>query len=139
MSTFRIRLGRAPGAWTGISGCLFSALFFLLVLSCIVGLAALILGAIRSTAVVQLALAKAQSHPQAVRALGEPLKLGWFITGSISTSGSSGQATLNVPISGARDRGILYLVAYKSGGEWYFTQLVLETKTYANRINLLEE
>ena len=134
-----IRLGRSRASFSGALGCISSIAIFLLVIGCIVGLAAVIMGSMRSSEVVQQAMRQLESNSQAVRALGEPIKLGWVITGSMSTSGESGDASLSLPVSGSRDRGTVTLIAYKSGGEWRFNQLVLTTKTYVNRINLLEE
>ncbi len=71
--------------------------------------------------------------------MGEPVRIGWLVSGSIETSGNSGEADLRVPISGPRNKGTLHITAYKSQGVWRFTRLQVETKDNPEWINLLEE
>ena len=129
---------RAGGA-LGFGGCGCGAIIAVLVLAFIAGILALIFGIMRSSEPFQQAVAEVQHNPQAVRALGEPIKIGWFLSGSISTSGDSGEAELSIPVSGPVDKGTLYVEAYKSEDVWHFTRMELVTKKYPNRINLLEE
>jgi TonB family protein len=63
--------------------------------------------------------------------LGTPIEAGWFVTGSIATSGSGSHADLSIPISGPKGSGTLHVVALKSpfsaeSGDWKIT--VLEAK-----------
>ncbi len=129
---------RVGGAF-GFGGCGCGAIIAVLVLAFIAGILALIFGIMRSSEPFQQAMAEVQHNPQAVRALGEPIKIGWFLSGSISTSGDSGEAELSIPVSGSVDKGTLYVEAYKSEDVWHFTRMELVTKKYPNRINLLEE
>jgi len=129
---------RVGGAF-GFGGCGCGAIIAVLVLAFIAGILALIFGIMRSSEPFQQAVAEVQHNPQAVRALGEPIKIGWFLSGSISTSGDSGEAELSIPVSGSVDKGTLYVEAYKSEDVWHFTRMELVTKKYPNRINLLEE
>ncbi len=129
---------RVGGAF-GFGGCGCGAIMAVLVLALIAGILALIFGIMRSSEPFQQAMAEVQHNPQAVRALGEPIKIGWFLSGSLSTSGDSGEAELSIPVSGPVDKGTLYVEAYKSEDVWHFTRMELVTKKYPNRINLLEE
>jgi len=97
----------------------------------------IVFGAIRSSDVYQMALEKAQQSPAVIRALGEPIEAGFFSSGSLETSGSSGSANLKIPLTGRRDTGTLHVIATKRGGEWSFSQLVVEVKSTGERINLL--
>lgn len=135
--TFR-RAGQVGGA-VGLLGCVWAVVIFAAVLLCVGGIFAIVFGMLRSSEPFKQAVIEVQTNPRAVLALGEPVKVGWFIGGSISTGDDSGEANFEIPVSGAHDKGTLYVRAYKSGGEWRFTQLELVTKTYVNRINLLEE
>ncbi len=129
---------RAGGAFS-LFGCGCGAIIAVLVLAFIAGILALIFGVMRSSEPFQQAVAEVQHNPQAVRALGEPIKIGWFLSGSISDSGDTGEVKLSIPVSGSVDKGTLYVEAYKSEGVWHFTRMELVTKKYPNRINLLEE
>ena len=84
-------------------------------------------------------MAQVQAHPDAVRALGEPIKAGFVVNGAISTSGSSGRAEMSIPVSGSRDKGTVTVVAVKSDGVWQLTTLELVPKQYPDRIDLLAE
>ncbi len=70
--------------------------------------------------------------------LGTPVEVGLLTTGNISTSGSSGEADLAIPISGPKGGATVYVVASKSEGEWIFSTLVVGLKEGGERINLLE-
>lgn len=97
----------------------------------------IVFGAIRSSDVYQMALEQARQSPAVVRALGEPIEPGFFPSGSLETSGSSGSANLKIPLTGRRDVGTLYVMATKRGGEWSFSQLAVEVESTGERINLL--
>ena len=46
------------------------------------------------------ALAAARANPAVVQALGTPIKDGWFPSGNIESSGSTGESDLAIPVSG---------------------------------------
>jgi len=137
----RIDLRRVVGAGgiVTLAGCVWAVVISVVVLICIGSIFAIVFGAIRSSEPFEQAVAEVQSNPQALRALGEPIKVGWFVGGSISVTGASGNADLTIPVSGSTDKGTLYVTAYKSDGVWRFTRMELVTKKYPDRINLLEE
>ncbi|MDX9954851.1 MAG: cytochrome c oxidase assembly factor Coa1 family protein [Anaerolineae bacterium] len=132
------RVAGAGGIFT-LAGCLWAVVLFIVILVCIGGIFAIVFGALRSSEPFKQAVAEVQSNPQAVRALGEPVEVGWFVGGSINIQGDSGNADLTIPVSGSVDKGTLYVTAYKSGGIWRFTRMELVTKKYPDRINLLGE
>ena len=101
------------------------------------GLIFTIFSLMRSSGAVQGALERAQGSPQAIDALGEPIKVGWWMTGNISVSGPSGEAELSIPLSGPRGSGTLYVIAQKQAGEWTFELLELALDNSDKRINLL--
>lgn len=79
----------------------------------------------RSSAVYQGAMEAARSDERVVQALGEPINAGFFITGEISTSGLSGDASLRIPIYGPNGHGVLYAGARRENGVWrYYTLAV---------------
>lgn len=107
------------------------AVFILLIVT-------IVFGMIKSSDAYKDALATARAHPTVVEALGSPIEEGIFVMGSISVSGSSGQADLAIPISGPNGKGTIYAVASKHAGQWTFSKLVVEIKATKERIDLME-
>lgn len=93
----------------------------------------------KSSDVYKLALDKVVSNPEVVEALGSPIQEGFFVTGSIKVSGTSGNADLSIPISGPKGEGTIYLEASKSEGVWTFSKLSVVVKDSNRRINLLDK
>ena len=83
------------------------------------------------------ALARARTDPRVAARIGGPLKVGWLASGSINTSGPSGDADISIPISGPKGKGTLYVVAKKSAGLWTFKTLQVEVEGESERIDLL--
>ena len=71
-----------------------------------------------------------------IAALGSPVEAGWLMTGSIKTENNSGSANITVPISGPKQSARIAVIAYKSGGRWSYTQMVV-TPERGGPINLL--
>lgn len=84
-------------------------------------------------------LALARSDQRVVAALGEPIEVGWFVTGNVFTTGGSGEADLSIPLRGPDGTARLYVVAHKMDGEWHFASARVAIKGRAERIDLLEE
>ena len=103
----------------------------------IAGLIVLLMSFMRSNGATQGALERLQSNPQAIDALGEPIKMGWLLSGSINISGPSGNASLSIPVSGPRGSGTLYVEAEKQAGEWQYERLELGIDGRTQRIDLL--
>lgn len=79
-----------------------------------------------SSDVYQNAVAKAQSNPQVRDELGDPIQPGWFTMGSLSTFGLSGDADLQIPISGPRNGGTLFASARRANGVWQYYTLAVQ-------------
>jgi hypothetical protein len=77
----------------------------------------------RSSDAVKLAIATAKSNPALVERLGQPLKTGWFVAGSIEITPASGHAELAIPVSGPKGRGTIYAEARKRAGLWRLNML----------------
>jgi len=110
-----------------------------LIIAFTVGILAIIFGGIRSSAVFRQAVTHAQNHPAVIEALGEPVQAGWFVSGEISTSGDSGQASLQIPLSGPEGRGTLSISASRTQGEWRFFIMRLRIRGSDGEIDLLAE
>lgn len=108
-----------------------------LIVTFIAGIFFLVESSIKNTPAYTEALARAQANPVVAEKIGQPLHAGWFISGSINISGSSGNADFSVPISGPKGKGTLYVVAKKSAGRWQFETLQAEIEGNSERIDLL--
>lgn len=106
-----------------------------------VGFVALIFGAVfglmKSSDAYKDAMTKASADPRVQAAFGTPIHAGFFVNGSIKISGSSGEASIAIPISGPRAKGTLFVEARKSAGKWNFSVLAAEVKGSSERIDLL--
>lgn len=123
----------------GPLGCLFGFVMFVCITAFTLGLLATVFGAMRSADVVQQAVTIAQRDTGVVQSLGEPIELGWFISGSISTSGNSGEANITIPISGPNGKGSLYASAYKNNTGWHYMILELTVNPNGPVLDLLKE
>lgn len=77
----------------------------------------------RSTDAYRLALEAAQREPSVTAELGRPVRAGWLTTGHFEVRGPSGEANLEIPLSGPRGSGTLHVRASKSAGKWSFSKL----------------
>ena len=100
------------------------------------GIFAIIVTAFRSSVPYQVAVETAQNDPAVIEALGYPIQPGWFILGSLETSGRSGEASLNIPLRGSESRGRLYVGAWRRGGDWEFYTLEVVPKGSDKAIQL---
>jgi hypothetical protein len=102
----------------------------------IVLIVTLVFGALKSSDVYKQAMLRATTNPTVISELGQPIESGWMVSGSISVSGSSGEADISIPISGPKKSGTIFAVSRKSAGEWKFSRLEVEVPGRP-RINLL--
>lgn len=120
--------------WMLPVGCL--GLIFVVV-AVIGGIFFIAISAMKSSEVYKGALERARSNPEAVAALGEPIKDGWLVQGNVNFSGQSGTANLQIPVSGPKNSGTVRARAVYEGGAWTYEQLDLLVKS-GERIALLD-
>jgi hypothetical protein len=101
------------------------------------GVLTLTFGLLKSSEPYQHAIAVASSNPDVVRELGTPITPGWYLSGNINVSGTSGNADLAIPLKGSRHRGTLYVVANKTDGAWTYTKLRMLVEGQESPIELL--
>jgi hypothetical protein len=89
--------------------------------------------------VSKMAVAAAGSDPVVKQRLGDPIKRGFFTSGSIEIAGSSGYADLEIPVRGSRGKATIYVVAKKSAGIWKFETLDVAFDEASPRVSLLQE
>jgi hypothetical protein len=131
------RSGILKGGLVGGGLSLLGCLGILAVITlCVGGILFLVTGAFRSSDVYQEALAAAQNDPEVQAALGTPIEPGWFVMGSMETSGLSGTADLRIPIHGPDGSGTLFAGARRENGVWRFYTLAVEVDGQDNVIVL---
>ncbi|WP_018248808.1 cytochrome c oxidase assembly factor Coa1 family protein [Orenia marismortui] len=87
---------------------------------------------------VDNALKKLNTNPKAISYLGNNIEKGFWVTGSVSTTGSSGEANVSFPVKGEQGAGKVYMIAKKEMGIWEIKRLVLEIEEENYRFDLLE-
>jgi hypothetical protein len=80
---------------------------------------------LKSTDVMQQALARAQSNPAINETLGRPVELGWYVTGSVTNQALFGDADVSAPIGGPKGKGSLTVSARRTNGIWEFIALTV--------------
>jgi hypothetical protein len=98
----------------------------------------MVFGVMKSTDVYKEALARAETDPAVIEALGSPIKDGVLVSGNSSVNGASGESNLAIPISGPNGKGTIYVSAIKSLGRWNYSGLVVEVGQTHKRIDLLQ-
>ena len=84
-----------------------------------------VMGAMKRSDVYREAMAIVERSPSAIAAIGEPMKAGRFVSGSINVSGGAGEANLSIPLSGPNGKGRVHAAATREAGAWVFTALHL--------------
>jgi TonB family protein len=127
--------------WIVPAGCLG---LLIIVAALGAGIFFVVMSAVKSSEVYRYALAKAKSNPTVVAELGEPIKDGWLVQGSVNEQlGGHGEARFQIPISGPKKSGTIYVEALKdpqvAGGDWYYTNLFVEVAGRDDKIDLREK
>jgi len=99
----------------------------------------IVFSAMKSTDVYRDALAHAKTDPAVVEALGSPIKNGFLVSGNINVNGASGESNLGIPISGPKGKGLIYVSANRSLGQWNYLAPVVEVGQTHERIDVLQK
>jgi len=92
----------------------------------------------KSSQVYKEAVAKARSNSEVRRELGEPVRPGWWVNGSLRVSGPYGIARFSTPLQGPAGRAMLHVQAQKVSNRWRFDVLEVAVEGRSERIRLLE-
>jgi len=101
------------------------AIVLALIASFVTGLLVFISTVMKSNEPYRHAMALVTRDRGAQAELGKPITAGFFITGNINVSGSSGSADFGIPVKGPLGSGTVYVVAKKSAGRWSYQTLEL--------------
>ena len=128
--------------WLVPTGCFG---LIILVVAAVAAIFFFAMSAVKSSEVYQRALEKARNDQAVIAMLGQPVSDGLLVQGSIETTmRGEGHAKFQVPLSGPKNSGTLYVVALKvrdlyGDDEWHFETLEVEVTGKPGRINLVEK
>jgi len=108
--------------WFVPTGCFTLMLLFGLFIALIFSV---VLGSIKSSDAYKQAVARARANPTVVEKLGTPITEGYFVSGNINVQNDSGNADLQIPISGPKGKAVIYAVASKRAGQWEYSRLTV--------------
>ncbi len=135
----RVRSENAAAIKKGIGcSCGGCAAIALGVVALAVFIVAIVMYSLRSANGTQEAVARAKQHPQIVAVLGEPIEVGWIISGSVKGTGVGSNVEVSIPLSGSKGSGTLIAHGFRETEQkWNFSVLSFAPKGSANGINLL--
>lgn len=84
---------------------------------------ALVFTMMKSSEPYQETVRRSQADKRVVSRLGTPIESGWFTSGNINTSASSGNADLSIPLRGPKGGATAYVVAKKEAGKWKYSTM----------------
>ncbi len=102
----------------------FSGLFFGLISS------------FKSSVAYTAAIERVRSDPRAIKVLGQPIEVGFLVTGTIKTSGPNGEAALAFSVEGSKAEGEVYTGSIKENGKWRLVKLYLDVPEVNRRFDL---
>lgn len=102
----------------------------------VVGLFAVIRTAFVSSYPYKVAMARANASPEVATKIGSPIRVGWLMTGNINTSGPTGSASFDIPISGPKGKGEISVIAKKQANHWTFETLEVDVEGQDSPIRL---
>ena len=106
-----------------IGGCVLAALFFAT-------------GVMKQSDAYKMALARAQTNPAVIEAIGSPISQTAIVSGNSNVNGATGEANLSIPLMGPKGKATLYVEAKKSADIWYFQTMVVKIEKTGERIDL---
>lgn len=109
------------GVALGCGGCAFLAVMGLV---CLAGLGFLVVSLIRGDETCALTFKAAQASEVLKRELGEPMRMGWLVTGDISTVNGNGTVNVTVPIIGPKGQASVHTMGTRDhDAPWVFTRM----------------
>ncbi|MDZ4288573.1 MAG: cytochrome c oxidase assembly factor Coa1 family protein [Prosthecobacter sp.] len=109
------------GLLFGCGGC---AALVMLGAALVAGIFFLVMGVMRSDETCAQTLKAAQESKEMQQELGQPMRMGWFVTGDISTFNGNGTVNVTVPIVGPAGEASVHTMGTREpGGPWVFTRM----------------
>lgn len=104
----------------------------------------MVMGSVKSSVPYTRALAQAKTDPTLIAEMGSPIEAGWYVTGSISSTGANSYANFYIPIHGPNKSGTLHVIALKSSlvegmEDWKINVLEAKIEGRSEPIGLLSD
>jgi len=122
------------GVAFGCGGCLGLVAIVVIIIVAIGGIG---LKMFRSSGPCQTALNAAQASPGMREKLGEPMELGWLMTGSINSINGSGSANLNILIHGPKGKASVRIIGKSVAGVWNYEEMTATMASSGEKIDLI--
>jgi hypothetical protein len=84
-----------------------------------------------------LSLKAINSNSEVTQLIGTPVEPGFFVMGSIHTSGPTGKASLQYSISGPKGEAEAYVFANKIIGQWNLNEVIVYKKEQDIKIQVI--
>jgi len=94
-------------------------------------------GVFKGNDAYKLSLATVQNNQELIDIIGSPIEAGFFVTGSMQTSGPNGQAALKYAVEGPYGSADTYVFASKEIEKWVINQLVVHFPDTNKRIDII--
>jgi len=117
----------------GAGGLSFACAFFC---ACALAIFFFAIGVMKQTDVYKTAVARAQTNPAVIEAIGSPISQIGIVSGNSNVNGATGEANLSIPMRGPKGKATLYVEARKSADIWYFQTMQLKVEKTGERIDL---
>jgi len=88
-----------------------------------------VFGAIKHSEVYKGALRRVQDDPRVVAALGSPVEAGWIVSGNVHVENGNGNAEINFPVSGSKQKGKVHAVATVENSQWKYETLTVQPES----------
>jgi hypothetical protein len=93
-------------------------------------------GVMKQSDAYKIALARAQTNPTLIEAIGSPILQKGIVAGNSNVNGPVGEANVSIPLSGPKGKATLYVEAKKSADLWVFQTMIVKIEKSGERIDL---
>jgi hypothetical protein len=121
------------GVLFGCGGCAILAAVGVLAVA---GIVAAVFALMRSDETVRITLEAAEKSPVLQREIGEPMTVGWLVTGDINRINDRGNVDLQVPIRGPAGEAKVHTVGERENGSWHFSLMEATIRATGQKVDL---
>lgn len=105
---------------------------------CVMAIVFGVFSILKNTEPATHAVELAQDSPAVKMAIGEPISMGWMVQGNVQIENQTGEANIQVPVSGPAGSGVVHLEATRQNGVWRYQKATFTADSGGPEINLLE-
>ena len=120
----------------GCGGCAFLLLCVAIFAG---GIFIVVMGAMRQSDAYNETIKRAQASSELKAALGEPIKPGLLISGSVNINNGVGSANIIVPVNGPAGSASIHTVGSKANGVWTYNEMTATPSKGGQAIDLLKQ